>query len=392
MSGKSLKYKAAFLIIVGFALALALELTRLYVQVRTDPSFESVCALNNKVNCLTVAESGYSAFLGIPVSIWGTAGYLAMIAACLFSFSRRKQLRASATGVLFGLSLFAVFTSITLFYISEFVIEVVCPYCVATYAANLVLFILVVLMLRADGGFKSFSVLEAGLKTPFRLILQTAVVPAVLFLLLALPVLGFKTLYSDIQPALPTGPDGLRVGMTEDGHPWIGASQPLLTIMEFTDYECPHCRRAHFRMRGLLPKYNDQIRLVHRHLPLDHKCNEIVTRPFHKCACQFARYTVCATEQGKFWEMNDYLFNLPRKHDCPGPEEVIRETGLNHEAFNECLDSGRADECIENDIKCCKELGIHATPTYLCEDEKFVGGIKEDEMIERIKLKEKPSG
>jgi len=392
MSDKSLKYKVAFLIIVGFALALALELTRLYVQVRMDPSFESVCALNNKVNCLTVAESEYSAFWGIPVSIWGTAGYLAMIAACLVGFSKREYLRAAATVVLFGLSLFAVFASITLFYISEFVIEVVCPYCVATYAANIVLFILVVLMLRADGGFKSFFVLVAGLKTPVLFIRQTAVIPAILCMLFALPVLGFKTLYSDVQPSLPTGPGGLRVGVTEDGHPWIGASRPLLTIMEFTDYECPHCRRAHSRMRDMLSQYGNQVRLIHRHLPLDHKCNEIVTRPFHKCSCQFARYTVCATEQGKFWEMNDYLFNIPRKRDCPGPEEVIQEIGLNNEVFNECLDSGRADECIENDIKCCQELCIHATPTYLCDDEKFVGGIKEDELVERIKQKDNPSG
>ena len=64
---------------------------------------------------------------------------------------------------------------------------------------------------------------------------------------------------------LPT----LASGNDERGHHWIGAADPRLTIVEFSDYECPHCRAAHKAIRVLAARHPEQIRLVHRHLPLD---------------------------------------------------------------------------------------------------------------------------
>ena len=102
------------------------------------------------------------------------------------------------------------------------------------------------------------------------------------------------------------GPGGLTVGATPEGHPWIGARDPVLVIEEFSDYQCPHCRKGHHEIRRLLQNHPEDVRLVHRHFPLDHHCNARVNKPFHLNACTYARMANCAGRQDAFWQANDF--------------------------------------------------------------------------------------
>ena len=103
-------------------------------------------------------------------------------------------------------------------------------------------------------------------------------------------------------------------GVNDEGHPWIGAENPELTIEEFTDYQCFQCKKMHFFLRRLVAQHPDKIRLVHRNYPLDHELNPIVvSQPYHVGSGKMALVANAAGISGKFWEMNDLLFGLVGK-------------------------------------------------------------------------------
>jgi protein-disulfide isomerase len=105
-----------------------------------------------------------------------------------------------------------------------------------------------------------------------------------------------------------TVPDNVDQGVTETGHPWIGAAEPVLEIVEFADYQCFQCWKMHQYLRHSVAAHPDKIRLVHVHYPMDHEVNPIVDEPFHGGAGVMAAMAIYAQEKEKFWEMNDYLY------------------------------------------------------------------------------------
>ena len=111
---------------------------------------------------------------------------------------------------------------------------------------------------------------------------------------------GIDALYQTIASLDPS----------EDGHPWIGAENPILTISEFSDYMCFQCKKMHFILRQLVQSYPDRIRMIHRHFPMDHAYNPLVKDPFHSGSGQMALIALYAQTKGQFWKVNDYLFGL----------------------------------------------------------------------------------
>ena len=107
----------------------------------------------------------------------------------------------------------------------------------------------------------------------------------------------------------PENTAGFHTGITNDGYPWIGAKNPELTIIEFSDYLCFQCKKMHFFLRDLVAQHPTKLRIVHRHFPMDHKFNPIVKEPFHSGAGILSLIAISAVEQNRFWEANDYLYH-----------------------------------------------------------------------------------
>jgi protein-disulfide isomerase len=171
----------------------------------------------------------------------------------------------------------------------------------------------------------------------------------------------------------------LDSGTDESGHHWIGARDPKLTIVEFSDYQCPHCRSAHKDMRILAAKHPNQIRLVHRHLPLDMACNPDMIRPFHVHACRLAEAAECAGLQGHFWDMNDAIFSTQErvKADNVDPAELAVRLGLNRSEFKRCLESHTTRVRVAQDVQEATARKLDGTPTFLIGEQLFLGRIPE---------------
>jgi protein-disulfide isomerase len=176
----------------------------------------------------------------------------------------------------------------------------------------------------------------------------------------------------------PPAQSELPVGDTEDGHAWIGAVNPTLTITEFSDYQCPFCQRGHEHMRQILEDHPDDVRLIHVHFPLDNACNSTMSRQMHPNACLYARMAFCGQQQGKFWDVNDYLFANGRRRTAITVDELAEETGLRRDVLAACVRSKAAEGAVAGDLGRGRAVGVRGTPTFVIDKNVYVGGVPEE--------------
>ena len=144
----------------------------------------------------------------------------------------------------------------------------------------------------------------------------------------------------------------------------IGPADAPITIVEFSDYQCPYCRRWHEQVyEPLLAAYPGKIRLVYRHLPLT---------SIHPDAFSAAEAAMCAGEQDAYWPYHEKLFSS----DTLGSSTYIRyaeDLGLNMNTFESCLSDRKYQEAVEADSNFAINLGIRSTPTFFINGLAVVG-------------------
>jgi protein-disulfide isomerase len=146
----------------------------------------------------------------------------------------------------------------------------------------------------------------------------------------------------------------------------VGGTRDALTLVIFSDYECPFCRSLNAQVDSLIIR-RPQTRIVIRNFPL----------PGHPQAMPAARASVCAAEQNKFWEYNDALFAAAARSELRGYDGIASALHLNAEIFQACMASNRPDRIIEQDVAAGKRLGVEGTPGLLL-NEKLYRGLPND--------------
>ena len=175
---------------------------------------------------------------------------------------------------------------------------------------------------------------------------------------------GFLFWGRDVPNAPPTGEQQANVqrfNVPVDDDPIYGPDDAPITIIEFSDYECPYCRRFHIEVFPLLlANYGEQIRFVFRDFPLS---------SMHVNAISAAQAANCAGEQDKYWEYQDVMFSWAYGLGETAYLQYAQDIDLDESEFTECLESGRYEEEIMADYQFAAQLGIRSTPTF------FVNGI-----------------
>lgn len=373
-------YYIPFLLISLGGIFASMYLSLAHYRVYTDIGYSSFCAISKAINCDTVSQSPLSIFLGLPVPIWGAWGYALFLAVAIAAGSTHLRPRR-LWRILFLLSAVFSLISILLAGISSFVIHSFCVMCVVTYAVNFaLLFYTYLIPSRFDPQpfIKGLSEdLQALTRRPKLLGGATAALLAALALvwLLVPAYWAFKPLSNQA---------GVAGGTTADGHPWIGAPEPEITIVEFADYQCFQCRKMHFHLRRLVSRYPDRIRLVHRHFPMDHQVNPLVKEPFHTGSAQMAFLALYAREEGKFWSMNDVLYQAVAQNKGDIEIKMLAEkAGIAPEYLQSALRE-RADlrQALMRDIREGLRLGITGTPAYVINGEVYLAQIPADILAE----------
>lgn len=138
------------------------------------------------------------------------------------------------------------------------------------------------------------------------------------------------------------------------GAPATGPENAPVTIVEFTDYQCPYCHRAQGTIDEVMRRYAGKVRLVHMEFPLDG----------HPGAVPAARAARCAGEQGKFWEFHRSLMTAPGALDESDLKGRAASLGLGAGPFASCLSSDRHDAAIQASAEQGASLGVTGTPAY----------------------------
>ena len=157
-------------------------------------------------------------------------------------------------------------------------------------------------------------------------------------------------------------PPRVEVSADDDAVKGGGSSAPV-TIVEFSDYECPYCSRAENVVDQVMKKYGEKVRLVYRDYPLS----------FHKNAETAAMGSECAEEQGKFWEMHKAMFGNQQKLAATDLVETAGTIGLDKDKFKTCLDSGKFRPEVQKDFQDGQKAGVTGTPTFFINGVMIVG-------------------
>ena len=384
----SIGFPILSLIVCLTAIFVSVYLSFIHYKVHTDASYSSFCSVSQKVDCESVALSPYSTLLDVPISIWGTFTYLVFLLLSASAFLKRRVPEIWPWGLLFWGSLGAVLYSVYLASISHFVIESICVLCLSLHVLNVTFFITCVAATfrLKQSPWRMIAENATVVRERWRLSTASGILAAAVTMSL---VLWYPKLYEHAVDRTKTPVLELERRAYEEyiGCPYecpaVGLEDAEVTIIEYTDYQCRFCYRSHQVLSKAGERFPGVLRVVHRHYPLDHKCNPIVRQPFHRQGCDASKAAICAHEQGKFYEYSELLWKHRGGKSSEVRLDLARQAGLDAEAFKECLASPLPMDALMRDIVSGMRLQVRGTPTFLINGRLLKGALTE-EGLERI--------
>ncbi len=164
-----------------------------------------------------------------------------------------------------------------------------------------------------------------------------------------------------------------RQAIAAAGHPSRGPADAPIEIIEFSDFECPFCLRAHATLKQVLTAYGERVCLVYRQFP----------GPSHSHARPAAEASQCADEQGRFWDYHDALFADPASFGDSDLKAHAVKLGLDTGRFNACVDSHKYRAAVDQDINDGTAAGITGTPVFFING-RMLRGAQPFEAFKRI--------
>ena len=377
-----LPYPVYFFTVLALALCGLLNSIYLAVshyRVYTDIGYRSFCAISQSINCDTVSQSPFSIFLNLPIPIWGILGYLLFLLILTLAWGpQAKKIRIWS--LLFLVSLGFSLYSALLAWISTFKIHSYCMMCILSYGISFMLLFFTGMIRRRFGK----EGIIAGLRLDIRFLMhrkhQVLGIFAPFFLAVFLIMIFFPTYWS-FQP--PTLAAYIPHGIDKDGHPWIGAENPVVEIVEFTDYQCFQCNKMHYFLRQLMVSHPGKLRLIHRHFPMDDKVNPTVKQPLHVGSGKLALLALYAATKNKFWQLSDLLFVIARTKNAINIEELAEATGLDPKELSSALSDPKIRNRLHTDIRDALSFGVSGTPSFVIDGKVYKGQIPA-EIIKKI--------
>ena len=370
-------------LLLASVVGIVLSAISTYVHLRLRWSgglYTSFCNLSQNVNCDDVVTSPYGSLFGVPVSAWGLAFYalLAFVAmrASAPRSPARNRARADALALAVGGAAFSLYLGV----VSYFVLGMICLLCAGLYAVSLVAlvaaFVLAAPLPRAADQLRERW--QQVRERPAMATIAATTLVAVLFLpsWLGAPT---KLTREEVFKANPGFYDWFTsrpiVETPTSGGISVGKPDAKVTLIEFSDFQCPHCRMAHVMLKDVLPRFGDDVRFVFYNYPLSKDCNDAMPGRGHENACKAAAAAICADEQGHFKRFADLLF---ARQDALEPEKVREyadEVGLDLAAYDKCVASAETAARITADVAAGQRSGVVSTPTFFMNGRKIEGNM-----------------
>lgn len=377
---KETKKKITISAIAIIGIITTIKLAIIYYNANFNPyALSSFCSVNDFIDCDGVAKTVESQFFGIPLAYWGLFFYTfifwMLFADKLKNFKLFKFMEVfkNPFDYIASLGLFAFIISMTLLCVSLFDIKKLCVLCAFTYILNLLIGCVATDF--KNGGFiksikQSFLDFMDAIKIKKYLIA---------FIIVALAAVGFLTYTGVTYKFTPQVKKQIElkefVGAKKNKYAVtgniLGDVNAKIIVYTFSDYQCPICP-AHNIMMHKLAKEMKGIKVVHKNLPLDVDCNPYLQAPFHEGSCIDAKYAIAAEKQGKFWEMNNLLFEKK-----PQTEQAIidlaSDMGFDIDKLQKDANSPETSKEIKEQIDFAYNKGLNGTPATMINNEAEVG-------------------
>ena len=372
-----MKKKVLIAVLALIGIITTIKLAVIYYNANFNPyALPSFCSVNDFIDCDNIAKTTESQFLGIPLAYWGMFLY-AFILLMLF-FDKLKNYKylkflevfknpLSYIGAL-GLISFAI--SVILLCVSLFEIKKLCILCAFTYILNLLIG-----WIASEGHFIS------AIKQSFTDFVDAIKIKKyfIAFVAVMVVAMGFLTFTATSFKFAPQVKRQLQFKeYVKAKHKKYAVKGNLLgdknakkIVYVYSDYQCPICY-AHNIMMHKLAKEVKGIKIVHKNLPLDTDCNAYLQSPFHQGSCVDAKYAIAAEKQGKFWEMNDILFQNKPKTEAE-ILKLIEKKDFDIEKLQEDANSIETSKQIKAEIDDAYKRGINGTPTTMINNNAYVG-------------------
>jgi protein-disulfide isomerase/uncharacterized membrane protein len=324
----------------------------------------SACNVDDLFNCDIVNTSQYSEVAGLPIALIGAAFYagvlflVAMASRSKESYSRAAHL-ITAGGVMSVLySLFLAWASIQ--------VGAWCLFCISLYGVNALILGGGLWAVKESGVPLGSGVGEALTGKADRSLgsMATAGVVTLVVSLFWYNGLGDASVAVtsdgpvDVSSLVERVADGADMDGTE---PVYGSPQAAYTVLEWADFECPHCGVVAPELKRVVDA-NPDIKVAFRNYPLSNKCNSNVPSSFHEYACDAAFAAECANKQGKFWELTGLMFKNQGYLDRAGISTMAEQKGLDVAALVACMNDPATELAVKTDIAAGEKAGVTGTP------------------------------
>lgn len=365
----------ASLIGVALSLYLLIQHTRVKTGIQGSASF---CSLGGFADCDVVNASEYAELGGVPIATFGSIFYFLLLVLGFVAPPKDRSFR-SVQKIMAWLAAVGLGIDMVLFVVQVVSLKSLCVMCFGTYLATSLSFFSNVMMVENHRGAR----------------IRTALFPAPAWkeirlsgAALAISVLGLVS-FSTVAALLPiyirtSSHQYMMVGnaMSQFYQTWkekparnIGVSEGDATrgnvnapvrIIEFSDFECPHCRRAAFTLHAALGPMEDKVFFVFKHYPLSSACNPSVSYMMHANACNLARLGYCAVKKGKFWAYHDLVFMRISDEEVHENWSVLQDLlspVFNRSEIAACLEDEKSLQNVSESIRLGNSLGVKGTPS-----------------------------
>lgn len=368
-------------LVLGVAgIGLSAWLVFIHLALQADPDAGSACNLGAYFNCDIVNASRFASVGGVPIAYGALVLYALLTALALHELRGSEVRRVVVYCRILGT--LAVLYSAYLAVLSLAVLQALCVFCVGLYAVNVGVAALG--WLRPPRHLRVVDTLRLDALLFFTAGSQAWQARAAVLLALlgafAIRELGLRERARSVETPVSITVQSSHITVAP-GHS-EGPPESRLVVVEFSDFECPQCRRASTDFEALRTRFAGQVRFVFKHYPLDTQCNTAVRRSLHKQACAAADAAICAGEQNRLWSFQKEVF--AQGVEDADLTEAAEAAGLDIASWQQCRWTDAAREAVLLDVEDGIRLGITKTPSFLVGNRLLAGASGQSELPDEI--------
>jgi len=360
-------------------LAASTAATYVHYNLVKNPDYSSFCDISSTVSCKAAYLSRYGSVLGVPVAVGGIL-FFSWVILLMWGARGNSRIKDSAPTYIFAGSTLALAVSLYLAYASFFILKEVCPLCVATYVAVIGVFVI-------SGGAKGVPMakLPGRALADMGVLFATPVALAIAILFIAGASWGMSAFPREeerpVVQQLPMLEGEQRAELerwwelqTKPGNFPYPADGAKVQIVEFADFQCPHCRQMYFSYKPILDRYlaehpND-VKFVFKNWPINSRCNPTIPGINFPDSCNASAAYLMAKQKGAGEKMKDWLFAHQAELTASTIKRAAADIGQVPD-FDAQYPNVLTE--IQADAKAGTAIGVNGTPAFFINGRRIPG-------------------